>query len=209
MKLNSSTEVEVTPSNGNIANAMLYAVADLKKYDLIVIDPAWEVGKIQRKVRPNQKPELDYITMPFDEIKALPIGEMADTNSVIFLWTIQKWLPKSFELLNAWGFKYQRTLTWDKKNGMCLFGFHHRTEFVLFGYKGKIEMYPKRKTIPTVFDGKSERHSAKPDEFYQLVQGLGKNRVDVFARREREGWDVFGNEVNNSIDLERYRSNGT
>lgn len=185
-----------------------YAVADLKKYDLIVIDPAWEVGKIQRKVRPNQKPQLDYITMPFDEIKALPIGEMADTNSVIFLWTIQKWLPKSFELLDAWGFKYQRTLTWDKKNGMCLFGFHHRTEFVLFGYKGKIEMYPKRKAIPTVFEGKSERHSAKPDEFYKLVQGLGKNRVDLFARREREGWDVFGNEVNNSIDLERYRSNG-
>ena len=71
------------------------------------------------------------------------------------------------------------------------FGFHHRTEFVLFGYKGKIEIYPKRKAIPTVFDGKSERHSAKPDEFYQLVQGLGKNRVDVFARREREGWDVL------------------
>lgn len=203
-----STKDKLENETPHFGNTLLYAVADLKKYDLIVIDPAWEVGKIQRKVRPNQKPELDYVTMPFDEIKALPIGEMADTNSVIFLWTIQKWLPKSFELLDTWGFKYQRTLTWDKKNGMCLFGFHHRTEFVLFGYKGKIEIYPKRKAIPTVFDGKSERHSAKPDEFYQLVQGLGKNRVDVFARREREGWDVFGNEVNNSIDLERYRSNG-
>jgi len=205
---NMSTEDKLEHETPHFGNTLLYAVADLKKYDLIVIDPAWEVGKIQRKVRPNQKPELDYVTMPFDEIKALPIGEMTDTNSVIFLWTIQKWLPKSFELLDAWGFKYQRTLTWDKKNGMCLFGFHHRTEFVLFGYKGKIEMYPKRKAIPTVFEGKSERHSAKPDEFYQLVQGLGKNRVDVFARRERKGWDVFGNEVNNSIDLERYRSNG-
>lgn len=203
-----STKDKLEHETPHFGNTLLYAVADLKKYDLIVIDPAWEVGKIQRKVRPNQKPELDYVTMPFDEIKALPIGEMTDTNSVIFLWTIQKWLPKSFELLDAWGFKYQRTLTWDKKNGMCLFGFHHRTEFVLFGYKGKIEMYPKRKAIPTVFEGKSERHSAKPDEFYQLVQGLGKNRVDVFARRERKGWDVFGNEVNNSIDLERYRSNG-
>lgn len=203
-----STKDKLENETPHFGNTLLYAVADLKKYDLIVIDPAWEVGKTQRKVRPNQKPELDYVTMPFDEIKALPIGEMADTNSVIFLWTIQKWLPKSFELLDTWGFKYQRTLTWDKKNGMCLFGFHHRTEFVLFGYRGKIEIYPKRKAIPTVFDGKSERHSAKPDEFYQLVQGLGKNRVDVFARREREGWDVFGNEVNNSIDLERYRSNG-
>lgn len=207
--IDNSTKDKLENETPYFGNTLLYAVADLKKYDLIVIDPAWEVGKIQRKVRPNQKPELDYVTMPFDEIKALPIGEIADTNSVIFLWTIQKWLPKSFELLDAWGFKYQRTLTWDKKNGMCLFGFHHRTEFVLFGYKGKIEMYPKRKAIPTVFEGKSERHSAKPDEFYQLVQGLGKNRVDVFARREREGWDVFGNEVNNSIDLERYRSNGT
>ena len=206
--IDNSTKDKLEHETPHFGNTLLYAVADLKKYDLIVIDPAWEVGKIQRKVRPNQKPELDYITMPFDEIKALPISKMADTNSVIFLWTIQKWLPKSFELLDAWGFKYQRTLTWDKKNGMCLFGFHHRTEFVLFGYKGKIEMYPKRKAIPTVFDGKSERHSAKPDEFYQLVQGLGKNRVDVFARREREGWDVFGNEVNNSIDLERYLSNG-
>ncbi len=171
----------------------------MTKYKTIVIDPAWEVKKILRKVRPNQKENLDYKTMSFEEIKALPIGNIADENSVIFLWTTHKWLPKSFELLDAWGFKYQRTLTWDKNNGMCLFGFHHRTEFVLFGYKGKIEMYPRRKAIPTVFTGKSERHSAKPNEFYELIKPFGFPAVDIFARKQRDGWDVYGNEVDNSI----------
>lgn len=92
-------------------------------------------------------------------------------------------------------------LTWDKGNGMCLFGFHHRTEFCLFGYRGGIEMYPRRKAIPTVFGGKSERHSAKPDEFYSMVEPLGANRLDIFARRPREGWTVWGNEVEANTNL--------
>lgn len=164
-------------------------------YDLIVVDPPWPVKKIVRKVRPNQKSELDYVTMPLEDIKALPVGSIAADNSVLFLWTTHAFLERSFEVMKAWGFKYQRCLTWDKANGVCFFGFHHRTEFCLFGYRGKIEMYPRRKAIPTVFSGKSARHSAKPDEFYGLVEPLGERRIDVFARREREGWTVWGNEV--------------
>ena len=113
----------------------------------------------------------------------------------MFLWTTHAFLERSFDVMKAWGFKYQRCLTWDKANGVCFFGFHHRTELCLFGYRGKIEMYPRRKAIPTVFSGKSARHSAKPDEFYKLVEPIGERRIDVFARREREGWDVWGNEV--------------
>jgi len=170
-------------------------------YDLIVVDPPWNVHKIVRRVRPNQKVELDYKTMSLDEIKKLPIDEIAATNSVCFLWTTHAYLEPAFDILRSWKFKYQRTLTWDKRNGMCLFGFHHRTEFVLFGYKGKIEMYPRRKAIPTIFTGKSSRHSAKPDEFYKMIEPLGEFRLDIFARNNREGWDVFGDEVKNSICL--------
>lgn len=165
------------------------------KYKIIVIDPPWEVKKIIRRVRPKQKASLDYKTMAIEEIKKLDIPSISDENSVIFLWTIQAYLPYSFDLLKNWGFKYQRVLTWDKQNGMCLFGFHHRTEFVVFGYKGKIEMYPRRRAIPTVFSGKSDRHSAKPDNFYDLVSVFGKPRIDLFARKQRRGWDVWGDEV--------------
>jgi len=167
-----------------------------KKYNVIVVDPPWPVKKIVRKVRPNQKPELDYITMTVEEIKNIPIRDIADDNAVLLLWTTHAFLKTAFDVLRTWGFKYQRCLTWDKANGVCFFGFHHRTEFVLFGYKGKIEMYPRRKAIPTLFSGKSMRHSAKPDEFYKLIEPLGERRIDIFARQERSGWDVWGNEVN-------------
>ena len=171
------------------------------RYKLIVVDPPWPVRKIERRVRPNQKPELDYKTMSVDEIKRLPIREIAAENSACFLWTTHAFLETAFKVLRAWGFKYQRTMTWDKGDGMTLFGFHHRSEFVLMGYRGKIEIYQQGKAIPTVFFAPSKRHSEKPDEFYHLVEHIGEPRIDVFARRRRPGWDAFGDEVEGSITL--------
>ena len=173
-----------------------------KKYQIIYADPPWDVKKIKRKVRPNQV-EFDYPTMKLDEIKQLKVNEMADNNSVCFLWTTQAYLPKAFEVLNSWGFKYQRVITWDKQNGLSLFGFHNRSEFLLFGYKGKLEMYPRRKTVPTVFTIKSHKlkHSQKPDEIRKSIEVFGDSRIELFARQKTEGWDVWGNEVESDIDL--------
>lgn len=171
------------------------------KYKVIVVDPPWEIKKIKRKVRPNQK-EMDYPTMSYGELWNLSIKDLADNNSVCFLWTIQKYLPLSFDLLHKWGFKYQRTITWDKGNGLCLFGFHHRTEFVVFGYRGRLDMYPHRKAFPTLFFAKSKRHSEKPDIFYDMAKVFGDKRIDLFARKKRDGWDVWGNEIDASITLD-------
>lgn len=172
----------------------------MKKYQIIYADPPWDVKKIKRKVRPNQI-EMDYPTMTIDEIKRLQVSSIADDNSVLFLWTTHSYLPKAFEVLNTWGYKYQRTITWDKGNGMCLFGFHHRTEFLLFGYKGRIEMYPKRKAFPTIVVAKSKRHSSKPDIFRELISPFGESKIELFAREKPEGWDVWGNEVESDIIL--------
>ena len=165
-----------------------------KKYQIIYADPPWDVKKIKRKSRPNQV-VFDYPTMSIDEIKSLPVDTISDTNAVLFLWTTHAYLPKSFDVMKEWGFKYQRTVTWDKQNGLCLFGFHHRTEFLLFGYKGKIEMYPKRKAFPTMVVAKSSRHSEKPQVFRDLIMPFGDTRIELFARQKTEGWDVWGNEV--------------
>ena len=172
----------------------------MKKYQIIYADPPWQIKKIKRKVRPNQI-EMDYATMSIDEIKALQVQSISEDNSVCFLWTIQKYLPFAFDVLSGWGFKYQRTITWDKQNGMCLFGFHYRTEFLLFGYKGKIEMYPKRKAFPTMVQSKTDKHSKKPQIFRDLIKPFGETRIELFARQKTEGWDVWGNEVENDIDL--------
>ena len=174
----------------------------MKKYQIIYADPPWDVKKIKRKVRPNQV-EFDYPTMSLEQIKSLQVKEIADDNSVLFLWSTHAYLPKAFEVMQAWGFKYQRTITWDKNNGLCLFGFHHRTEFLLFGYKGKIEMYPKRKAFPTIitYSSKPLKHSEKPQVFRDLIAPFGITKVELFARVKTEGWDVWGNEVESDIEL--------
>lgn len=164
------------------------------KYDVIYVDPPWPVKKIKRRTRPNQV-EMDYPVMTMNEIQLLPIYDLAATNSVLFLWTTHAHLPNAFECMKNYGFKYQRTITWDKKNGMCLFGFHHRTEFLLFGYRGKIEMYPRRKAFPTLVEAKSGRHSEKPQIFRDLIAPFGERKIELFARVSPPGWDVWGNEV--------------
>jgi N6-adenosine-specific RNA methylase IME4 len=173
----------------------------MKKYQIIYADPPWDVKKIVRKCRPNQQENLDYPTMKLNSIIAMPIEAIADDNSYLFLWTTHKFLPDAFFVMSGWGFKYQRTITWDKQNGMCLFGFHHRTEFCLFGYRGKIEMYPRRKAIPTIWVEKSPRHSQKPEGFRKAIEVFGENRIELFARQKTEGWDVWGNEVVSDIKI--------
>ena len=177
----------------------------MKKYQVIYADPPWQVSKIKRKCRPNQV-TMDYPTMTLEDICALPISEIADDNSVLFLWTTHKWLPYSFMVMQLWGFKYQRTITWDKSNGMCLFGFHHRTEFLLFGYRGKLAMYPRKKAVPTILSYKSPRHSQKPDEIRNIVSKFGDTRIELFARQATMGWDVWGNEVESDINLTTLKS---
>jgi N6-adenosine-specific RNA methylase IME4 len=164
------------------------------KFNVIVIDPPWDVQKIIREVRPNQK-EFDYPTMTIQEIKDLPILDLADDICTLFLWTIDKYLYQAKDILEFWGFQYHLTMAWDKGNGISLYGFHRQTEFVLVGFKGTHETYPERKTIRTSFTGKSPFHSAKPDEFYEMLEVLEGNKIDIFARKQREGWTVYGNEL--------------
>jgi N6-adenosine-specific RNA methylase IME4 len=177
-----------------------------KKYQIIVVDPPWEIQKIRKRVRPNQI-EMDYPMMSLDKIKALRIADIAAEKCTLFLWTINKYLFESKSILEAWGFKYHLTMSWDKTNGLAMYGFNRQTEFVLVGLKGKHDAYPKRKTIRSSFTAKSERHSAKPDVFYEMLDVLEGNRIDIFARKQRKNllinhkWDIWGNEVESDIEL--------
>ena len=105
----------------------------MKKYQIIYADPPWPVEKIKRRVRPNQRAR-DYPTMSVAEIARLGehLAPLKDDNCRLFLWTTHRFLPDAFEVMRWWGFQYQRTITWDTQNRMCLLGFHHRTEFLLF-----------------------------------------------------------------------------
>ena len=180
----------------------------VKKYDVIAIDPPWPARggtKIPRTSRPTQGETLDYPTMTLDEIRSLPIKQMANDNCICFLWTIHQFLRNGFDMLDSWGFKYHITITWDKQNGMCLYGFHRKTEFVLVGYKGQMDIFPSKKAMPTLITESSwGKHSVKPNIFYEWAETFGQDCIDLFARELRLGWDAYGNEVESDIDITEY-----
>lgn len=168
------------------------------KYDIIVVDPPWNLKKITRSKRPRQI-GFDYKTMSLEEIKSLNINDISHEKSMLFLWTTQKYLFEAKDILECWGFKYLLTMVWEKtygvSSGMPLHGFRYNCEFVLVGYKKKPDLWPKRKLIPACFQAENVRHSQKPDKFYEYVSVFGGKKIDIFARKQRLGWDVWGDEV--------------
>lgn len=180
----------------------------MKKYKTILIDPPWEYSvPVKRKdsrkgrvERPGETMHPPYPMMSIDEISKMQIGGLADDNCHLWMWTTNKYLPDSFKLLELWGFKFFHLVTWVKPSGMGMW-FVHRTQPLIFAYKGKMNF--KRKCNPNVlFSGNPKRHSEKPEVSYELIEAISTEpRIELFARRERVGWDVWGNEVNSSITL--------
>lgn len=162
-------------------------------YDVIVIDPAWEMEKIQREVAPLQV-GFDYPTMTIDEIKAykLPNGESCH----VFMWITHKHLPFGFDIFNSWGVKYVCCFVWHKNGGFQPFGLpQYNCEFVLYGRIGTPEFFDL-KDFNVCFSADRTGHSEKPEAFYKLLRRVtaGK-RADIFNRRDIEGFDKWGNEA--------------
>jgi len=165
------------------------------KYRCIIIDPPWPVGKIERVERPMQGPVLDYPVMELEEIAALPVGDLAEDNCHIYLWVTHKYMPFGLQLLERWGFGYQCLMTWVKPTGMTPYSWMYNTEHVLFGHRGHLPLL--RMGLKLSFDAPVTRHSEKPDIFYMRVLDASPGpRLDMFARKARPGFDVWGNEVN-------------
>ena len=167
-----------------------------EKYRCLIIDPPWEMEKISRDERPNQGKYLDYPTMTIEELEKLPIKELADKEGChIYLWTTHKHLPDALKIFESWGAKYQCLMTWVKPTGMTPFSWMYNTEHVLFGRIGSLKL--EKLGIKLAFNEKSREHSRKPDVFYNIVkQASPEPRLDMFSRESREGFNLWGNEVN-------------
>ena len=160
-------------------------------FQTIVIDPPWDWGD-EGDVNQFGRAKPDYHTMPIEEIEQLPIGKIADDNCHLYLWVTNRSLPKAFKLIESWGFRYITCLTWVKPSiGMGNY-FRGSTEQVLFAVKGSQPL--KRKDVGTWFKAdRGKGHSAKPDEFYDLVESCSyAPYIDIFGRKDRECWSVWG-----------------
>lgn len=166
------------------------------KYRCLVIDPPWPVKKIEREERPNQGIELDYPTMSIEEIEALPILDLADsTGCHLYLWVTQKYLPVGLKLVEKWGFNYQCLMTWKKNVGITPYSWMYDTEHVIFARLGNLPL--RQLGLRLSFEASVNGHSVKPEVFFQDRVRLAspEPRLEMFARKQREGFEVWGNEV--------------
>lgn len=192
-----------------------------KKYNVIYADPPWQQkagrglsgytlvdGKQVWHSNETKSKDLPYPSMSVDEIAALPIKNLAAKDAHLYLWVTNKYLLEAAKVIEAWGFKYSTCITWKKKRmGGGLGGaFRITHEHLLFCRRGNL------KTTGTIQESVIEAkrpyvngypcHSKKPELFAEIIESISPGpRIELFARQQRQGWDVFGNEVENSITL--------
>ena len=195
-------EFEKTSIDETINNFIKYTQG--KKYKTIYADPPWQFQNRTGKVAPEHKRLNRYPTMKLEDIMKLPVGDVADEKSHLYLWVPNALLPEGLQVMEAWGFEYKTNLIWEKtrKDGEpdgrgVGFYFRNVTEILLFGIKGEKNrtLDPGRSQVNLIRAMKKE-HSRKPEEFIDLIEKCSNAPyLEVFARGNRDSWDMWGNQA--------------
>lgn len=176
-----------------------------KKYHVIYADPPHEYKNKKTGGGMASGVSSKYVTLPLDEICALPIRKISNKNAICFLWITTPLMDNGFRILDAWGFKYKTLIVWDKSDsGGWGFWTRTATEFLLIGVKGSVKAFHSNRM--NVVRHKRMGHSVKPDVFREMVEeftkqfGKNKKMVELFARQHplkkdyARKWDYFGKE---------------
>jgi len=168
------------------------------RFRIFYADPPWQYNdKCEDGAIQSGGADKHYPTMSIEELCAMPIKDISLDDAVLFLWTTSPLLEDSFKVINSWGFKYKTSFVWDKvKHNMGHYN-SVRHELLLICTKGScqpdnIKLFDSVQVIE-----KSNIHSQKPEEFYNIIETLYThgNRIELFARNKRNGWDSYGNEL--------------
>jgi N6-adenosine-specific RNA methylase IME4 len=180
-------------------------------YAAILADPPWRFQTRSPKGDDRAPP---YTRMSVADIAALPVGELAARDAVLFLWTIDPMLPQALEVIGAWGFVFKTIgFTWVKMNATgvapigCGFWTRANPEQCLLATRG----HPKRLNcnVRQLIMAPRREHSRKPDEIRARIERLVAGPyVELFARERAPGWDAWGDEIGAFGTPRNSRANG-
>ena len=194
----------------------LHDLVGLSGFRCIVADPPWAVkagrdlcGYVVRdgvQVFDNthsKARDLAYPAMTLAEIEALPVSSVADKDAHLYLWTINRYVEQAYSVARAWGFAPSTLLVWAKTpfGGGLGGAYGISTEFCLFCRRGSLPASSRVKGTwwnwKRPYDERGKpRHSSKPEAFQNMVEAVSPGpRLELFARRARPSWTVWGNEV--------------
>lgn len=166
-------------------------------YRVILADPPWLFS--DKLPGDGRGAEKNYKVMTLDDIKSFPVPE-TEPDAWLFLWRVSSQVPEAYEVVKAWGFEHKSEIVWDKltKTGKDWFGMGHYVrashETCILAVKGHPK--PLVRNIRSRFAARVGEHSAKPPEFYNIIEKLTDGPYcELFARQRRQGWDSVGDEL--------------
>ena len=227
MNDNSNTKHLDEDVNSHFCKGAVMSSLLVNRYNVIYVDPPWKIkagrplkgykmenGKQLFLPTSNKSRDTEYPSMSIEQIKALKVSEITADDAHLYMWVTNSHLPHAFEIIKHWGFQYSTTIVWAKNRmGGGLGGtFKITTEYLLFAKKGKLKAL---KTIDSTwhnvkrtYENGYPKHSKKPDYFYDLIEQTSPGlKLEMFARQKREGWHIWGNELQNDVELETECSN--
>lgn len=195
------------------------------KYNVIYADPPWTYENKKTGGSFQSQAENQYDLMSNEDILNMPIKDITEKDCICFLWVTVPLLPIGLGVLQSWGFKYKTMLTWRKIMSMGMgYWFRGQCEHLILGVKGNVKAFRQQKSnfyeseifeLDECYQSKAGKHSQKPQHFRELINNAVKisfespKKLELFARSregffpdyEYEGWNVYGNQVNNSIKI--------
>jgi N6-adenosine-specific RNA methylase IME4 len=186
-------------------------LADIGKgYGAILADPPWhfEVWSLDQTSKARH-PSTHYDTMTAGDIAALPVGDLAADDCVLFLWITWPMLEQALHTVGAWGFTYKTcAFAWMKADVSTInmfggpvdadmkLGYWTRanSEVCLLATRGN----PKRidAGVRQGIIEPARQHSRKPDCVHARIERLVPGPyLELFARQRRPGWTAWGNQV--------------
>ena len=180
-------------------------IASGKKYSVIYADPPWSFNVYSGKGK-IRSADRHYDTQSLDDIRAMPVAQLAADDCALMMWAVMPELPGALEVIKAWGFTYKTVaFTWVKENrsGNGLFwgmGYWTRAnaEVCLLATRGA----PKRQAMDVhqIIMSPVSEHSRKPDEAQVRIERLLPGPyLELYGRRPTPGWTVWGNQISRNL----------
>lgn len=179
------------------------------RYQTIVADPPWDhsdgTGTALLDGRWVRAGGVPYACMSLEDICDLPVAAMAERDAHLYLWTTNRYLREAYYVAEAWGFSVTKPLVWCKEpRGFNGRPFTSTCEFVLAARRGTLRY--KADAGRQWWQWSRGEHSAKPEAFLDIVEMVSPGPyLEMFARRNRFGWDTWGNEA---LELATLQSEG-
>jgi N6-adenosine-specific RNA methylase IME4 len=165
------------------------------KFKVIYADPPWQYGNQGTRAATNNH----YPTMPLDEIAALPVRDVADDESILFLWVTNGFLFESKRVIDAWGFTFKSSMVWVKPQMGIGNYVRNAHEMLLICNRGGF--IPNGKSQISWLSIPRTKHSKKPHEFRKVIEKMAPGpRLEMFARDQFDGWTTWGNQAEWSLN---------